>query len=422
MLKYKGMTKQLLIVLLLYIKIVNSKIIEIPEIEYKLDLIGLLLTFGDNECYLRLLNQIIHRDNWVLIWTITPGMYIWLKFIYKLIKKDNITFQELDNYDKRYRYTIYHHDDINNISKDTSTIRNIVAKGYVSNYFSSNFNPRDIFDKTRAIRRLTKLKLIKLNNIEENNTIKQPFIEWFWLWPNIINILLTIVMILIEDWYSFSIITSHLFCNVLLHILLLNGNTSFTKPLLGSSFNSFTIIENDNKILLIMGEKELINTFLEKPLIYENNSNKFLIILNFIFILLVLCWTILGIPLVTTIGQILLGISIVLGLILNMQISLYNNDIPFDRICKKYFNIEEILDDIFEARGTAFGVITLLSNINPDLLLGCELPNTNDWREWSNILKNRKCNENIDKYSFIHDAFSALKYIKDKNFISEIIY
>lgn len=398
--------KFIFILYLINIKNVSAKIIETPETSYNLDLVGLLITFGDSGAITRLWYQLINRDKWILLFTVTPGIYTWLEIIYNLfiIAKRKDKSYELYSKDK-IKYT--------GIFSNTRTeIKNIASEEYIKNIINE---PK----ANKKYRRPTNLQIIQLNkNPDSEIKIKQPIIEWWWLWGTIITILLIIILGLMEDWFGISVIIIHFICNIMIHILSLNGNIYWSKSEPSKiAPNGDCFIEINNSILLIKGSENLIQKFLQKPLIYKNKSNIIYIGITWLVILISLCWTVLGSPLATTQGQYCLGASLIIGLIVNIQISYENNGKNWRNICIRDFGIKQILEKTFKSRSTALGVIVALSESNPNILLGNELPNTKEWEEWCNILKNEEYNDNINikQDYYVHDSYSSLKFIKKNN-------
>jgi hypothetical protein len=416
MLKYKSINikiiKQLLlIILLLYnIKSVNAKIIETPDLSYTLDLVGLLITFGDNDAKDRLIHQMYNRDKWIFVATMTPGMYTWLGILNQLFK-DFINNKNSEIYNlKMYKYI--------GISSNTRMIINSIAgENFVEHNIREPIDEKkwNEIKNNRPYRRLTNLRIVKINkNPNSKDIIDQPFIEKSWLIFTILTIFVCVIIGLMEDWFAFSIVACHIICNFMIHVLFLNGNIHWpdTKPSTNSP-DGDVIIEIKNSILLIIGKEEEIQKLLQKPIIYKNKINNIYTIgLTWILTLLTLCWTILGSPLSTTQGQYCLGAELIIGLLCNIYISQQNNGDNWNKICERDFDIKEEFCETFESRSIALGVAMIKCNSNPDYLIGNELPNTLEWNQWANIIKKREINDNkiLDIKNFIHDAYFSLRY------------
>lgn len=401
-----------------YINTASAKIIQTPDLSYKLDLVGLLITFGEETAKNRLLYQMFNRDKWVLVCTVTPGIYTWLEILNNFYKnsKNKINLEEYST--NKYKY-------LGLFSNTSMNIQSIAGENFVKyNICNPDDKNKWIQNINRDIRRLTNLKIIKLKekNISKyNSKINQPVIEWWWYGYTILTIGICIITGLMEDWFAFSIIISHIICNIMIHILLLNGEFFWTQT--NPSENSprgDCLIETNNSLLYIEGKENAIQRMLQRPIIYKNNTKSIYILLTWLITLLTLCWTVLGAPLATIQGQYCLGASLIVGLLANVIINSENNGKNWNKICSNYFEIKDIFEGTFESRGTALSVMVLKSKINPEILINKNvLPNTNDWFKWANILKDildHDLNINIDgsiqRKHFIYDAYSALDYIK----------
>lgn len=425
--------KLIFIIILTYnIKNVNAKIIETPDLEYKLDLVGLLIAFGDNDAKRRLIYQMYNRDKWIFVATVTPGLYVWLNILNQLFK-DCINNQNSKIYNlKMYKYT--------GIFSNTRMIINSIAG---ENFVKHNIGKPCSVEKWKEIngdkkfRRLTNLKIVEIKENQKSgkfHKIQQPFIEKEWIIFTFFTVSICIIIGLMEDWVAFSIVICHIISNFMIHILFLNGNIHW--PEVNPSTNSpkgDVIIEINNAILLIKGTEECIQKLLQNPIIYKNRThNIYTIGMTWLFTFLTLCWTVLGSPLATTQGQYCLGAELIIGLLCNIYISHQDNGKNWNKICKRDFeidiNIDEKFGKTYESRSIALGVAILTSNCDPNFLIGNELPDTNNWVEWANILKNRERlrsdNIELDINNFIHDAYYSLNYYSDLinvNQIEEIV-
>ena len=408
-------TKQIiLIIFLLYnIKSVNAKIIETPDLSYTLDLVGLLITFGDNDAKNRLIHQMYNRDKWVFVATVTPGLYTWLNILNQLFK-DCINKRNSEIYNlKMYKY-------IGIFSNTRMVINSIAGENFVDHNIRNPID-RDEWNKiknNKPFRRLTNLRIVKINkNPISKYIIKQPFVEKMWLLFTIFTLLVCTIIGLMEDWFAFSIVISHIICNFMIHVLFLNGNIYWpnTNPS-EKSPKGDVIIEIKNSILLIIGKEEEVQKLLQKPIIYKNKiNNKYMIGITWIFTLFTLCWTILGSPLSTTQGQYCLGAELIIGLLGNIYISQQKNGNDWNEICKRDFDVKEEFCETFESRSIALGVAMLKTNCKPKYLIGNEIPNTKEWNEWANILEKKKIDINkvLDINDFTHDAYFSLNYCTD---------
>lgn len=164
-----------------------------------------------------------NRDKWIFVATVTPGIYTWLEILNQFYQdsKNNINVEKYST--NKYKY-------IGSFSNTKMEIRLIAGKNFVKHHIC-NPNSQDEWikniqnQKIRNIRRLTHLKIIELYvdpNYEEK--IKQSIIELWWLIYTVLTITLCIIIGLMEDWFAFSIITNHIICNFMIHVLLLNGN------------------------------------------------------------------------------------------------------------------------------------------------------------------------------------------------------
>lgn len=268
--KYKSINieiikKIFLIVLLYNIKSVNAKIIETPDLSYTLDLVGLLITFGDNDAKDRLIHQMYNRDKWIFVATMTPGIYTWLGILNQLFK-DFINNKNSEIYNlKMYKYI--------GISSNTRMIINSIAgENFVEHNIREPIDEKkwNEIKNNKPYRRLTNLRIVKINkNPDSKDIIDQPFIEKSWLIFTILTIFVCVIIGLMEDWFAFSIVSCHIICNFMIHVLFLNGNIywSDTKPSTNSP-DGDVIIEIKNSILLIIGKEEEIQKLLQKPIIY----------------------------------------------------------------------------------------------------------------------------------------------------------
>lgn len=419
------LNNKLLLILFIFKNInnVSAGIIETPDIEYKLDLVGLLITFGDESAKNRLLHQIFNRDKWIFVCTVTPGIYTWLEVLNKFYQnsKNEINIEEYST--NKYKY-------LGLFSNTNMKIQSIAGENFIKyNVRNPNDKYKWIKNIKRDIRRLTNIRIIELkekNEYKHNENIKQPIVEWWWFIYTIITFILCIITGLMEDWFAFSIIMSHIMCNIMIHILLLNGQIFWMQTKSSEdSPDGDCFIETNNSLLYIKGKEDIIQKLLQRPIIYKNNTKPIFILLLWLITLLTLCWTVLGAPLSTTQGQYILGASLIVGLIANIHINSENNGKTWNEICNNYFNIDEIFEETFESRGTALSIMVLKMKINPKILLNNNiLPNTNDWNKWANILEdilenNHNIDDSIPSSHFIYDAYSALEYINFENKMKE---